>query len=456
MALTAFPTITFNSSTGSNSAASGAGPATAITGTCAASTNSTTVTFNASPDLSGVAQDGSHVLWVNGIGFVRISTVDNSAKTCVVETALTIGAGTAFAIGGKRATLDETESRRLFAATSSPTASGASGQWTISLEDDQTLTSAIALSCTAGSGEIRVSSSSDTVSRNITQSANANLFSANTANRWAFCRIQFRQSHATKSDAFTIGASVNLFFENSIAGSQDGINCPLGLMTRTAGSPIINLSQCSVIRCSGNGINLPSGLIVCSISGSLITRNGGIGISGTAPVIRLTQSIISHNAGDGIAISTGVSATIDQCTIDGNAGDGIEFVANNVGCGLEIKNCQITNNGASGTQYGLNLSGATPHTIVIRNCNFYGNRTAAANGITLDATNITVDPGYADRTNTVQNYAVGTAMKAAGFPASTATIGAGQSGTTAYVDIGAAQRQESGGIIRTGMNGGFL
>lgn len=439
MALTAFPTIVFNSSTGSDSLASGAGPATAITGTCAASTNSTTVTFNGNPDLSGVAQDGSAVLWLNGIGFVRISTVDDTANTCVVETALTIGDGTSFAIGGKRATLDETESRRLFAATATPTASGASGGWTVTLEGDQSLTSAITLAFTAGSGHLRIQSDDATL-RTITQTANAALFLATTANKFWFKSIGFRHSNATKSYVFVSSSNASAaVIESCVCGAADGTNCPSGLWSRTNSTATLTLLNSSVQRCTVHGLNLGGG-VTLFVLGSDVSRNAQHGIFQPANLYA-SASIIAHNGADGI---NGVTTftKIDNCTIDGNAGDGIEVATNNAALPVIVGN-QITNNGA----YGVNFSGTTPHSPIVQYNNFYGNTTNPANGITLDATNLTVDPGYTDRTNSVRNYAVGTAMKAAGFPASTATIGAGQSGTTTYIDIGAAQRQEAGSTV---------
>lgn len=444
MALTIFPIILFNSSAGSDTAASGAGPATAITGTCAASTASTTVTFNASPDLSGVAQDGSHVLWVTGIGFVRISTVDNTAKTCVVETALTIGAGTAFAIGGKRATLDNAESRRLFAATSSPTASGIGNWWTIQVEDNQSITSVITV---AAAAVFTIRGDSESSRRTITQTANANAFNHSVANQASYQNFVFLNSNATKSVAVSAANSAIINMRNCIAGANDGTNCPAGLFFRSSGTPHFSAVNCAAILCGGTAIanQGPTYVEGCDISrcaaGISQTNNGN-------PLI-VRDSIVCHNTGDGITCNqtgyTGIS--IENSTIDGNGGDGIELTGNSCLFGVRIAGCNITNN--SGT--GLKFSGTAPHVPTVQYNNFYGNGTASS-GFTLDATNLTADPGYTDRTNTVRNYAVGTAMKAAGFPASTATIGAGQSGTTSYVDIGAAQRQEagSGGYSRSG------
>lgn len=112
------PTVTYNSSTGSDTAASGAGPATAVTGTAAAHTGgvaSTTITLTNTPDLSGVAADD--VLYLGTASGTRhlsaITAVDNTAKTVTVEDSFTIASGSAvnYAIGGKRASFNSDTGR---------------------------------------------------------------------------------------------------------------------------------------------------------------------------------------------------------------------------------------------------------------------------------------------------------------------------------------------------------
>lgn len=128
------PVIVYNASTGSDTAASGAGPATAVTGSAAAHTNgvsSTTVTFTNSPDLSGVAADD--ILWLNTASGARhlskITAVDDGADTVTVEDSFTIGSGSAvdYAIGGKRQTWE--------ADGGNPDLEDAKDGWIFELED---------------------------------------------------------------------------------------------------------------------------------------------------------------------------------------------------------------------------------------------------------------------------------------------------------------------------------
>src|SRR5262245_57151438 len=74
------PIIQINNSTGSDTAASGAGPATALTGTLAATHANTTANITDAVDLSGVATDGSAALWVlssSGRQFSKIRGCDS-------------------------------------------------------------------------------------------------------------------------------------------------------------------------------------------------------------------------------------------------------------------------------------------------------------------------------------------------------------------------------------------
>ena len=110
------PTIVYNASTGSDTAASGAGPATAVTGTNAEGVAlDTTLTLNETVDFTGVADDaGSDALWCETNAGERhlfsIASFTGGAATCtaiVTNTAFDADfAAKSWAVGGKRQTLD--------------------------------------------------------------------------------------------------------------------------------------------------------------------------------------------------------------------------------------------------------------------------------------------------------------------------------------------------------------
>jgi hypothetical protein len=146
MAVTAYPTILIDSATGVDApSASGAGPTTAITGTNAATDGGgTQVTLDGSPDLSGVASDGSHVIYLHDTTsgnrrFAAINAVDDTAKTVDVEQAFAgMGSGLSWAIGGILDTLSHTNTAVLYNNNSA--AGDAMGEWKIQLADGHTET----------------------------------------------------------------------------------------------------------------------------------------------------------------------------------------------------------------------------------------------------------------------------------------------------------------------------
>ena len=446
MALTAFPTVRVNTASASaDDAASGAGPATAITGTMLVSTNSTTISFSGTPDLSGVAEDGTHTVLIDGLGYVRISTRDNAAKTAVVETAISITAGTKFAIGGTIPSLNGSNARKLFAATAGPTTNfGASGRWTIDLESDDSISSAMTLSFTAGTGKLIVQSSSSSARRQFTQTGNATHFTCNTANRIEFQRVQFRNSNATKQAVFTTTAGIVIVLRDCIAGAADGTDCPLHCVLWSSGSAVhLAFYDTAVIRCTSHGLTPFANTL--RMVGCDISRNGGSGINFTSGgSIDAYQTVISHNTSFGVNSAAAVNIA-RNCTISDNGNTG--WRNNGGGPDVTMVNNQFTRNAG----WGLQVTTAMTSQSKIEFNNFGNASDSSANtsgsatlpaADTFSATNITLASGYTDTAIGVRNYAVGSLMKAAGHPVSSRTIGAGQSGTFSFVDIGAAQREE--------------
>lgn len=125
----AYPTILIDSATGDDTNASGAGPSTAITSTSAStSVDGLTVTIP-NANLSAVATDGSHAVYISGEGLRSITgTADSGLSTAnvTVGTAFTgsLSSQTA-AIGGVR--------KYLFGSTKSEIESSCEAGWTISL-----------------------------------------------------------------------------------------------------------------------------------------------------------------------------------------------------------------------------------------------------------------------------------------------------------------------------------
>ena len=126
--------ITFNASTGSDSAASGCGPATALTGPGAATTGASAV-------VTGISTTGvtaGDLLWVlssSGRQFSVIASVDSATQVTCDDAFDNTESGRTWAIGGKRATFDDVNSRQFFY--------DAPRDCIIETETDQTLNSSL-------------------------------------------------------------------------------------------------------------------------------------------------------------------------------------------------------------------------------------------------------------------------------------------------------------------------
>jgi len=186
--------IVFNASTGSDSAASGLGPATAVTGS-GASTDGTAV-------VTGITTTGvsaGDLLWVqtaSGRQFSIIASVDSGTQVTCDDT-FALGSGQTWAIGGKRATWDNSDSRQLFL--------DAQPGYIIETETDQTLTTS-SLDTTGIDGTayapIVFRGDSATTQRVITQTANAACIGQETAYSYiVFENLKFENSNGTKTSA---------------------------------------------------------------------------------------------------------------------------------------------------------------------------------------------------------------------------------------------------------------
>jgi hypothetical protein len=295
--------------------------------------------------------------------------------------------------------------------------------------------------------------------RTITQTGNATHFTLNTANKLRNENLVFRNSNATKNEVFTSSAASIITFGNCIIGASDGTNCPKSIGIRTASSYFLRLYNTSAIRLTSVGVSLTASTL--EMFGSEISRCGGAGVTSTTGTVTLYASIVSHNSGDGISFTLAPTrAHIMNSTIHGNTGDGIDLAGANNSNAVFILNNQITANGA----FGLTLPGTQPHDSRVEFNNFgnasdsTNNTSGAANGLTLGSSNTTIAPSYTDSSSGVRNFAIGSAAKATGFPPSSSSIGAGQTLSISYVDIGAVQRQESAGgslMLPRAQNGGY-
>lgn len=446
------PTLTFNSSTGSDTTASGSG-GTAKNGTAAATHSNQTVNITDAVDLSAFPKDGSAVLWIqsptSGRQFSRIINITGSSGAWVVTTQDSY-ANTetkSWAIGGKRATLDNAGSRVVL--TNADWRSG----WTVSLDDTTaaSLTSALAMATTAGIGDLvngAVTLMGTTEGIVLNQTANANTFSTVVAGYLKVKNLVFTNSNVTKTNAvaLTVTAATDLIFDRCCLGDPNNTN---NLSKGIAHTGIVVLSM-EFNDCAGMNLTnffissvnqvghfYGDGLWINGCSGAAIVLYGSSNIT-------LWRCAITNGSSDGLqyqgTASTSGAAVIDvqECAIDSNSGAGLNFISafslasrSGANWNVTILGNQITNNGT-----GLQTPASWVMWADFIDFNNVWNNTTNYVGISAGPNDTSVNPGYVSVSG--KNWGI-TANKAKGFPSASRNIGANQSATVNYSDQGAAQ-----------------
>lgn len=465
----AYPTILIDAATGSDSAASGAGPTTALTGTAASTDGAgTVVTLDGSPDLSGVATDGSHVIYL-AIGtagarnFSAITAKDNSAKTVTVANAFGISlSGLSWAIGGKRASIGSSTSIKL--ASNNSTAGDTMPGWTIQMQSGHTETIASSLDWRrAGDstdGPITFQGEPGAATLPILTFSNNGSGVVCRGAGQVFQYFELRNTNATKTASTGISSGSNgpaLIRGLKIAHSTDKfwkgvsignggykvVDCDIGYCANVGidfGGQFSTVVNCYIHHCTSHGVLWSSLATASNVIGNVIAYNGGDGVnSGLAGVSYAQIAVIMGN------------------TFHGNTGDGLELTANTIRTfhDTDFYNNIFSYNGG----YGVNYSGASAsdtvtlfNLLIFRGNNFYQNTsgkynlspfTTSLDETTTSPSNVTISAttDYAGVTNG-SDFSIGTNLKATGYPVGGSLNVGTYSDTESYVDPGASQRAE--------------
>lgn len=474
----ATPVIKVDSNSGSDTAASGAGPATALTGSAGVSVG-TTITLDGSPDLSGVATDGTHVIFFNDTGagnrnFDNITAVDNGLKTVTVTTGFTAGTK-AWAIGGKRASIGGTLSLKLFSNNSA--AGDAMPGWVVEMQSAhaETLSATVTMRRAGdnATGEIvlRGAAAAATMPA-LTFSNNGSAISMNNQNFLRLEGFSLLNSNGTKTASVGIASvGTNCVIRNVKIATQAS-NFWKGI-TNLGNAGLFEHCEIAYAKDVGAAVSTGSSLFIrnCSIhdNNSNGTANqGGINISvGSANVATIIDNcVIYGNTGDGIHITattttTNAALTITQCTIHGNTGDAIEFDGSNVQPSGYSRASIHNNNLTGNTGYALNFSGASMTAALVdaNQVQFYNNNTgtgATANtagicNLTLvnaSVGNVAVAPGYVNAAT--GDFRCTGATDGLGYPSVPIGLLAPNQGTcTSIFGIGMQGRRQAG-LVGTG------
>lgn len=469
----ALPTILVNSATGSDTAASGAGPGTALTGTNA-SFSAATVTLDGSPDLSGVATDGSHVLYMvtsTGVRFFTITATDDVADTVTVTpNPAGTSTGRTWAIGGKRASIGSSSSELLFDNA------GGSGDampgWIVEMESGHA--ESISSPCdlrragdtTSGPIVLRGVAGAATLPK-ITVTANVNAFVMRGQYQ---CLKNFNIEAASSAVTSAITATADNVEVDRIKLTRTSTNVFTDGIASTSGN--MRVTNCEIQRC-GDGIDFQSSTYGNFIAWNVIhdCTSHGINMGTTSLGTVILGNLLYGCGGDGInGAFTGNgsrSLAIINNTINGSTSDGIELSGTVGDCNgqLRISNNILSNNGG----YGLKFSNASANDTYLQGVgvSVVGNQTynntsgayysatggSAYNACPWASGDTGLDPTFTNSGS--GDFSIGTNLKSKAYPVG-GTNYIGTTGSTySYTDPGAAGRQEpaSGGGAGPLLNG---
>lgn len=433
------PTITYNASTGSDTAASGAGPATAVTGTGAAYSGDgagggtqTIITLTNTPDLSGVATDGSAALWLNTASgarhLFRITAVNDGADTVTVhtapDTAINSGSAVDYAIGGKRQTLE--------ADTSNADWDDVESGWTLELEaGTYTIASSIAPSSNTGdhtNGPFTIRSSNPgTVLPVIDRTGSFNSFHPSTGSEVILRGLKFTRSSGSSSHGAVHGNGVVVVDQCEIDGTGmdtviDGASCAILVVTDSE----IYGANASAGNSHGIDADGTTGFKGHFERNSIHDCDGAGVYANLSSYDSLTMlsNIIYDNTDSGINIafagSTSTVMSICKNLMHGNDGDGFEVsdsTGNDTSWFTFSQNTMVSNGG-----YGANVAADQINTFAANSNNHYhGNTSGDRNNLPAGTNDTSGDPLFTSVTDGSEDFtpASGSPLLDAGIAAPT-------------------------------------
>ena len=344
--------VLFNATDGSDLAASGLGPAAAVTGAGASTTSSSAVVTGI--DTTGVSS--GDLLWVlssSGRQFSIIATVDSSTQVTCDDVFANTESGRTWAIGGKRATLDDTSSRQAFSDLA-----GIS----FKTETDQTLTSTLNM----GGSLNQIEGASTTQRSVITQTASASILSAPNPSRLFNLKLQGGGSYAWDSGGSgTLKEAVNVVFGDSVN--------TIGLAVALYGA--FRFHDCVIQYCTGNHNFQSVYSSVYMFNTKYINNAGYFIVTHGTGASYFINCLFANNGSLGLRGDIyNVKTYVIGCTFANNDGDG--YYAN-YPPRFCYDNIFANNNG-----YGINITNASKDDEIafVANNQFYGNTSGPTSG----------------------------------------------------------------------------
>lgn len=373
--------ILFNSSTGSDTAASGLGPASAVTGSSAEldGTSTVDVSFDG-VTLSGIsAGDLLFCDTASGRKFSVIASVDTINETITTDDAWGTESGVSWAVGGKRATFDGTV--QIFADWY--------GGWIVETETDQTV--AVDLRANPASGSVNNYVEIRCNNKTITKSYNNYWTAIFPLPDFSILKDAVLTTSITNGGLViaTNGYGTERLIQNvHIDGTLGGGSLAYGAyMSRTG-----FFMDCSFKNCSTGFTGASVGY--CQFSNCVFDSNLTYGAN---PQHHggFTNCIFSNNGNHGLLCgNSNRHYLLDNCISYGNGGDGFNMAAAQVDGIAQFKN----NIASSNTGYGYNFPTARGNPM-LNNVDYNNTAGRVAGYYTdIDPITLTADP-FTDAAN---------------------------------------------------------
>lgn len=290
----------------------------------------------------------------------------------------------------------------------------------------------------------------------------------NTASLWQVTNIKISMTGTSNNaNNGVMGVGGNFIFDNVLFDQK---NLDTKLAVGSNGTQFHNVIAYSSTAISGGAGTQSAfdltGNYGCVAQGCVAYGCKGIGIKMDAGGT-IEDCIVASCASTGVqsvSTRTDMAIKIMNCTIDANLGHGIEMTTDNAVALTLIKN-NIVSNHVQASKFGIYANNSRTaavndkiKTVINYNDLFNNNGTSGGyQNLTASANDLNLDPQYTNAAG--GDFSIGTNLKAMGFPGVFQNIGGIT--TTGYLDLGAAQRQETGGgggagmLVNPGMVGGM-
>lgn len=271
----------------------------------------------------------------------------------------------------------------------------------------------------------------------------------NTAGIWKFSKLKISMTGTSNNSANGVVGNGGNCILDDIYLDQKNLDTKLAI--GSSGTQFRNVHIYSSVAISGgagtqaafdltgNYGTQAQGCVANGCKGLGFKLDGGASVKDCIAVACASTGVQSASSRSDMAIK------IQNLTVDGNSGHGIEMTNDNSVSLTMIENTTVSNHVVAGKVgiYANNSRTAAVNDKIkgIIDYNNVWNNTTNYQGISAGTHDLNVDPQFTNSAG--GDYSIGTNLKAMGFPGVFPPAAA--IATTGYLDIGAVQRQEAGG-----------